>query len=325
MKQRFWIRIMATILLVVISLNGTSSSAQKLSSTMDCVQAPEGKALFPTNEKGVRILNFGIRGTDNIGKAWKKHGKVFRYISAEIMKKTCHNEKVVVKIVVSDDDKNYGDAQKLLSEGPAHIGRYGPASYVKVHAAYPEIEILAVEHSGDAENPNHFKGYFIAQAGQEVDFSAEGLRGKKIAFGDPDSTLGTVLASQSLLNLGMCWDDAEISHKDDHSGVMKAVLAGEAFVGALKGSLVEENLPHGKIQIVHTMLNVEKPWVVNTQVLSPVAVKLLREILLDPTIKKRTGRSFIFRDDIFYNETRRVMEMPKIFKQPNCQSIPRPE
>lgn len=260
-----------------------------------------------------QVIKFGMRETSNTGKLWKKFGPLFRYIQTEIKQKT--GEKVFITFAFGG--KDYDAAQQLLEKDRAHLGRYGPVSYVQLHDDDPQIAVLAIEE-GKGKNQDQFKGYFIAKSGNEIPFTRNHLRGKKIGFGAPDSTLGTILASKALMDLGLCRNDVEIIHYPDHADVMKAVLRGEVHIGALKGSLVEENMPNGRLQIVHTMWNNMKPFVVNTRLISQEGVSILQAILTDMATQKAVGKRFLLREDSFYDSTRQAMEDSKQFLESKC-------
>src|SRR5258705_12216288 len=96
-------------------------------------------------------------------------------------------EKTTIKRRVARD---YETGLAELTSGRVDFARLGAASYVAAKEQAPGVAILAAERYGDSI---FFNGVICVAADSPIRKLAD-LRGKRVAFGDEQSTLGRYIA-----------------------------------------------------------------------------------------------------------------------------------
>ena len=160
------------------------------------------------------------------------------------------------------------------------IAYMGPASYIELTDQYGNKPILArLEVNGLP----YFKGNIITRKDSEIQ-TLNDLKGKRIAFGDRNSTMSYIVPHYMLHQAGV-FTDQSTKHQflNSHSNVALAVLSGDFDAGAVKPAVTKKfeaqglrilsitpeisehlfvtraNLPAQKIeQLRNTMLNMNK-------------------------------------------------------------------
>lgn len=122
------------------------------------------------------------------------------------------------------------------------IAFLGPASYVRMVERYGRKPILARFQTGD--DP-HLYGVIAVRRDSPLQ-RLEGLKGRRFAFGDPQSTMSHIVPRYMLRQAGIGLDDLAM-HRflGSHRNVALAVLAGDYDAGAMKREVYDEFAPRG--------------------------------------------------------------------------------
>jgi len=122
---------------------------------------------------------------------------------------------------------SYAELATLMSDGSAQLGWMPPAIFARLEAGGLHL-LAAVERSLGG-----YRGVLFAPADGAVK-SLEDLRGKRVAWVDRDSCAGYLFVKLALQQAGL--DPAELFASEhfegSHGGVIRAVLRGDADVGA---------------------------------------------------------------------------------------------
>lgn len=118
-----------------------------------------------------------------------------------------------------------------IGAGKVDIAYMGPASYVLAVRKYGPLPILA---SLEVDGRNYFQGVIIRRQGSVIEDISQ-LRGKRFAFGDPDSTMSHLVPRYMLLQAGVGLSDlGGYEYLSNHDNVALGVLVGDFDAGAVK-------------------------------------------------------------------------------------------
>lgn len=171
---------------------------------------------------------------------------------------------------------DYLDHIQAIGEDRLDLAYLGPASYVEVTRIYGTKPILA---RVEADGKPSFYGYVVVLRDSPLERLAD-LRGKRFAFGDPDSTMGTLVPRWLLLEAGVDTSDlAFYSHVTGHKNVALAVLAGAVEAGAVKEEIFDLYQPRGLRSLARSPAISEHLFVTRANLDADV-VTLLRQHLL---------------------------------------------
>lgn len=136
---------------------------------------------------------------------------------------------------------NYDDAMDALVTGKVDISYLGPAPYAILDMQHPgKIRICAAVLN---KNQPTFKGVIIVKKDSPIN-SLKDLKGKKIAFGDRESTLSCYMPAYSLMKAGV-FDSVTYSFHGKHDRVVAAVYRGKADAGGLKPAVAKDFIKKG--------------------------------------------------------------------------------
>ena len=154
-----------------------------------------------------------------------------RYSSLAMYLQKALERKVVVRV-----GKDYGEHITFIGNDKVDIAYLGPAAYVQVVGKYGSKPLLArLEIDGRPV----FHGYLVTNANSGVTDIAS-LRGKRFAFGAPESTMSHLVPRYMLLNAGIHLDNlADYQFLGSHKNVALGVLAGDFDAGAVKEEVVD--------------------------------------------------------------------------------------
>ena len=178
-----------------------------------------------------------------------------------------------VQVVVSAD---YGIHIHHVGRGNVDIAYLGPASYVDLVQRYGSQNILARQSVNGSPT---FTGKIVTRADSSVT-SIRNLHGKRMAFGDPVSTMSHLVPRYMLLRAGV--NDTDLAaHEflENHDDVALGVLMGAFDAGALKESVAEKYRDQGLVILAETPRVSEHLFVAKSG-LSPDMQDALREALL---------------------------------------------
>lgn len=173
--------------------------------------------------------------------------------------------------------KTYEECLEAFVRGEIDFVRFGPASYVLAKQRNPKIELLAVEQE---DGQKVCKGVIAVGTRSDIKTLAD-LKGKRFAFGDPQSTIGRYLSQAELVKADIHAGDLEaFKYLDRHDTVFKAVEHGDFDAGALHINTFEElNRKNHELRVLWMFDNVGKPWIARAGLDHDVADALRKSLL----------------------------------------------
>ncbi len=171
---------------------------------------------------------------------------------------------------------DYRDHIKVIGEDGLDIAYLGPASYVELTRLYGRKPILARLEAGGSPT---YRGYIVVRGDSAIEGLGD-LKDKRFAFGDPNSTMGTLVPRYLLLDAGIGLDDlAGYRYLSGHKNVALAVLAGDADAGSLKEEVYDQYRSKALRVLTPTPPIAEHLFVTRADMDSAV-VRRLRELML---------------------------------------------
>lgn len=212
---------------------------------------------------------------------------------------------------------NYEEQIKTVGGNSMCIGYMGPASYVKLVQQYGKQRILARQAiNGKPE----FHGKIISRKDSEIKTLAD-LKGKRFAFGDPDSTMSHLVPRYLLIEAGITSNTLK-SYKflGNHDNVALGVLMGNFDAGAVKEEVYYKYEKRGLKAIATTPALSEHLFVASRNI-SDSIVKALRDALLRANQSaqglnalhaiKTTISAFVPAKDSNYDNLRKILHFLK--------------
>jgi len=131
---------------------------------------------------------------------------------------------------------------KAIEQGEVDIAYLGPSLYVQLAQTFGRKPLLArLEANGEPT----FQGHIVVGPTCKAS-SLDDLRGKVFAFGDPQSTMSTLVPRALLKQHDITLADLEsYRHYKGHANVALAVLAGDADAGAVKEEVYHQFADRG--------------------------------------------------------------------------------
>ena len=254
-------------------------------------------------------LNFGIYQSDKATVMYKKFTPVLERLQEDLEQRL--GTPVDIRLTIF---KTYDDAISALVQGSVDFVRFGPASYITAKQAQPAIELIAMEQENGEKR---FKGVVIVQANSPYQ-TLQDLKGKRFAFGDPNSTIGRYLIQAELVKAGIHSRDlAAHKYLNRHDTVARAVEMGDFDAGSVMMTSFQQANEKGTLRILASFENVTKPWVAR-QGLDRKAFEALRQCLYelkDPaTLKELKISGFVPTSDAEYEFVRAGMKLAEAFE-----------
>jgi phosphonate transport system substrate-binding protein len=207
---------------------------------------------------------------------------VHPYLStAEIQKRftplAAYLGKVMGRQVVVRVGRNYEDHIDAIGTNTVDIAFLGPVPYVIMVSKYGQKPFLArIALNGKPV----LEGVIITRQDSPLHTLSD-LRGKRFAFGDPDSTMATVLPLYFLKKAGVPKTDlASYEHLASHKNVALGVLTGDFDAGAVKTEVFEELQSRG-LRILANLPTVPEHIFITRSDMPPAQVQVLRKALLE--------------------------------------------
>ena len=178
-----------------------------------------------------------------------------------------------VQVRVGRDYEQHIDAIGLNS---VDIAFMGPSSYVEMTARYGAKPLLArIEVNGKP----FLSGYIVTRTDSPLRNLTE-LRGKRFAFVDPDSTMGTIVPRYALQQAGVGLNSfAAYQHLSGHKDVALGVLNGDYDAGAVKSEVYDELAARG-LRVLAKLPDVSEHLFITRTDLPADRVHVLRQALL---------------------------------------------
>jgi len=196
----------------------------------------------------------------------KKFGPLTKYLSKQIGKP--------VKLGIG---ANYQEHIDYIGMDKVDIAYMGPASYIKVTNTYGNKPVLA---KLEVNGRSFFQGSIITRTDNKLS-ELDQLKGKHIAFGDPNSTMSFIAPYFTLLKSGVFADGStKYSFLHSHSNVALAVLAGDFEAGAVKPDIYKKYAPQG-LKVIAQTAKISEHLFITRANLPKSQVKSLRRAMLE--------------------------------------------
>ena len=256
-------------------------------------------------------LTFGVYQSDKATVMYRQFTPVLDALMAAMESRL--QRPVDIKLTIF---RSYDDGIESVARGDVDFVRFGPAPYITAKSKQADLELLAMEtENGD----KRFKGVVIVQKNSPIQ-SLKDLKGKKFAFGDPNSTIGRYLVQAELFKAGITGRDlAEYKYLGRHDIVVKAVEIGDFDAGSVMEQVYEKANTKGHLRVLASFDNVTKPWVARKG-LDPAVRDAIRQSLFelkDPaTLKELKISGFVATSDEEYQPVRDGMRLAEEFEIP---------
>ena len=137
--------------------------------------------------------------------------------------------------------KDYESFNESIVKGEIDIFFMGPSIYAELSGQHPD-KVRLVATALNKGKPT-FKGVIVAKKDGPINSLAD-LKGKKVAFGDRDSTLSCYIPAAMLMDAGI-FDSMKYDFTGKHENVANSVLQGGHDAGGLKPDVAEKFLGQG--------------------------------------------------------------------------------
>lgn len=220
--------------------------------------------------EGERILRFGSYATERPTEELRKM-EPFRQAIEQNLRAKGLPVKIDVRIFPT-----YEEGIKALRQGEIDFSRLGPASYVLARQQAPNLTLMASEaHEGD----KLFSGVIVVRQDSPIKALAD-LKGRRMAFGDPNSTTGRYLAQATLLKAGIQAKDlASFSYLGRHDKVVYAVSNGLFDAGACNERTFQKYADARSLRVLASFPSPTQAWVARAGLDLPM-LKALQTTLL---------------------------------------------
>jgi phosphonate transport system substrate-binding protein len=164
----------------------------------------------------------------------------------------------------------------MIGRDELDLAYLGPAPYVEMTKKFGRKPLLArqVVHGSPL-----FHGKIFVRKDSPIQSLAD-MAGKRFVFGDPRSTMSSLVPQYMLWQAGVTVDKlAGYKHVKDHVNATLAVLAGEFDAGAVKEDVFFEHEARG-LRAVATSPGISDHLFVARSNLPPEKVGLIREAML---------------------------------------------
>lgn len=218
-----------------------------------------------TEVSAAEPLSFGIHPYKSSQKLIKIYQPLVSLLSNKLDRQ--------VKIVIA---KDYATHIKSIGNDELDIAYLGPASYVRMVDQFGKKRILARQAIKGSPT---FQGKIIISENSEIT-SIEQLKGKRFAFGDPNSTMSHLVQRSMLIDKGVTASTLEkIDFVGSHDNVALGVLTGDYHAGAVKEAVYGKYKSRG-IKALATTEKLSEHLFVASNKLSGKLVSEIRGILL---------------------------------------------
>jgi phosphonate transport system substrate-binding protein len=153
-----------------------------------------------------------------------------------------HLGRVLGRAVEVRVGQDYDQHIAAIGQDEVDIALLGPASYVRMVDRYGKKPLLARFQVGDDA-----RLYGVIAVMRDSPFKRlEDLRGRRFAFGDPESTMSHLVPRYLLLQAGLPLDAlGEYRYLGSHRNVALGVLSGDFDAGAMKREVYDEYAARG--------------------------------------------------------------------------------
>jgi phosphonate transport system substrate-binding protein len=222
--------------------------------------------LCPSKASGEETLTLGVHPYLPAVEIMERFTPLANHIGKELG--------VSVEVVIS---KSYDEHIQRIGRNELDLAYMGPFSYVHLVSIYGKKPILArLEIKGKPT----FTGVIFVLKTSEVQ-NLSGLKGKRFAFAERESTMGFAVPVYMLSKAGVRLEDFEsYEFIPNHNNVALSVLSGDYDAGAIKDETFEKYQSKGLRALAHTPEIPEHIFVARSSMNAAKAGKL-RDILLN--------------------------------------------
>ncbi|MDX1780283.1 MAG: PhnD/SsuA/transferrin family substrate-binding protein [Thalassovita sp.] len=180
---------------------------------------------------------------------------------------------VSVRVEISPDYTTHVDR---IGQGELDIAYLGPASHVELVDRFGLQHTLARLSIGGQPT---FKGSIVVRQDSPIR-SLDQLRRRKMAFGDPVSTMSHLVRRHMLLQSGVAIKDLlAFAHFSNHDDVAMSVLMAEFNAGAVKEEVLEKYRKRGLRELRATPRISEHLFVARMGLPEPTVSEIRRALL----------------------------------------------
>jgi phosphonate transport system substrate-binding protein len=173
--------------------------------------------------------------------------------------------------------KNYDEHIQKVSEDKIDIAFLGGSPYIKIVEKYGKKPLLA---RYEIHGKPTFHGVIVVAQRSEIK-TLQDLIGKKVAFGDANSTLSAQVPTYMLMQAGVPLDKlAEHDHLKNHENVVYGITLGDYSAGALAEEIFTEYQKKG-IRVLATSPPISTYVFVANSHLPNSLIEQIRQALLD--------------------------------------------
>jgi phosphonate transport system substrate-binding protein len=254
-------------------------------------------------------LIFGVYAHIRSTEIYSKFAPLSRYLERSLAERGVH-KRVRMKIYTT-----YTQAIDALANGKVDFVRYGPVSYILAKKRNQDIRLLALESNSGKKS---FSGVFVVKAESPI-HSISDLIGRRVAFGNRNSTTGRYLSQAALVESGLTEADfEEIVYLGRHDKVAYAVASGHYDAGAMNENTFNKYKDKKNLRAILNFDCVTKPWVARAG-LDAAIYAALRDVLLnlaDPGLLKPLNRDGLLPAvDSDYDMIRKAMQLARQFDE----------
>ena len=134
-------------------------------------------------------------------------------------------------------ENTYESHVNAVGTGEVDIAFMGPASYIKLTQKYGKRPLLA---AFETKGGRTFRGVIVVRKDSPIKTLSQ-LRGKKVAFGDVNSTMSYLVPRSMLLEAAIDLNQlGKIDFVGNHENIALGVLSGSFDAGALKEDVFKQ-------------------------------------------------------------------------------------
>jgi len=172
--------------------------------------------------------------------------------------------------------RDYDQHVEAIGLNSVDIAFMGPSSYVLMGERYGDKPLLArIAINGKPL----LSGYIVTNVNSPLRNLAD-LRGKRFAFVDPDSTMGTIVPRYVMRKAGIELKTlSSYQFLGGHKNVALGVLNGDYDAGAVKSEVYDEMAPRG-LRVLAKLPDVSEHVFVTRSDLPTKQIALLRQALM---------------------------------------------
>ncbi|MCU7834578.1 MAG: phosphate/phosphite/phosphonate ABC transporter substrate-binding protein [gamma proteobacterium symbiont of Taylorina sp.] len=164
-----------------------------------------------------------------------------------------------------------------IDHGVLDFAYLGPAVYLQLREGNNEFPLLGRLNFA---RKNTYRGAIIIHQNSPYQ-SLKDLKGRRFAFADPNSTLGTKVPQRLLLDAGLELSEFKYhSHLKNHHDVALAVLMGKYDVGAIKEEVLQLYQSRG-LKVLQWSPEIPSHLFVASRNMNKMQVSEFRKLLLE--------------------------------------------